>query len=50
MLIFEAGSNKWFAGAHEVFVDMMNEKLKELGLPDSVYFANCVGIYDENHY
>lgn len=41
---------KYVAGSHEAFVDMMNEKVKELGLSDTTHFTNCVGIYDENHY
>ncbi len=40
----------YVAGSHEAFVDMMNEKLAELGLDDTAHFTNCVGIYDENHY
>lgn len=38
------------AGSHENFVDMMNDKLKELGLSSTAHFTNCVGLYDENHY
>lgn len=38
------------AGSHEAFVDMMNEKLEELGLSDTAHFTNCVGLYDEDHY
>lgn len=44
------GLATYIAGSHEAFVDMMNEKLDELGLSDSAHFTNCVGIYDENHY
>lgn len=40
----------YVAGSHEAFVDMMNEKLEELGLSDTAHFTNCVGIYDEDHY
>lgn len=40
----------YVAGSHEAFVDMMNEKLAQLGLAQSSHFTNCVGIYDENHY
>ncbi len=40
----------YVAGSHEAFVDMMNEKLAELGLSDTAHFTNCVGLYDENHY
>lgn len=38
------------AGSHEAFVDLMNEKLEELGLSETAHFTNCVGIYDEDHY
>lgn len=44
------GLATYVAGSHEAFVDMMNEKLEELGLSDSAHFTNCVGLYDENHY
>ena len=40
----------YVAGSHEAFVDMMNEKLDELGLSDTAHMTNCVGLYDENHY
>lgn len=40
----------YVAGSHEAFVDMMNQKLEELGLSGSAHFTNCVGIYDEDHY
>lgn len=40
----------YVAGSHEAFVDMMNEKLKELGLSGTAHFTNCVGVYDEEHY
>lgn len=40
----------YVAGSHEAFVDMMNEKLDELGLSDTTHFTNCVGLYDDNHY
>lgn len=40
----------YVAGSHEAFVELMNEKLKELGIADSTHFTNCVGIYDEAHY
>lgn len=38
------------AGSHEAFVDLMNEKLAELGLSETAHFTNCVGLYDEDHY
>lgn len=44
------GLATYVAGSHEVFVDMMNEKLEELGLSDSTHFTNCVGLYDQEHY
>lgn len=44
------GLATYVAGSQEAFVDMMNEKLKELGLFDTAHFTNCVGLYDENHY
>ena len=44
------GLATYVAGSQEAFVDMMNEKLKELGLADTAHFTNCVGLYDENHY
>lgn len=44
------GLATYVAGSQEAFVEMMNEKLKELGMADSAHFTNCIGIYDENHY
>lgn len=44
------GLATYIAGSHEAFVDMMNEKLDELGISDTAHFTNCVGLYDENHY
>ncbi len=41
---------EYVAGSQEGFVDMMNEKLLQLGLNDTAHFTNCVGTYDENHY
>ena len=38
------------AGSHEAFVELMNEKLEELGLSDTAHFTNCVGLYDEDHH
>lgn len=40
----------YVAGSQEAFVEMMNRKLEELGISDTAHVANCVGIYDENHY
>lgn len=44
------GLATYVAGSHEAFVDLMNEKLVELGLADTAHFTNCVGLYDKNHY
>jgi D-alanyl-D-alanine carboxypeptidase (penicillin-binding protein 5/6) len=44
------GLATYVAGSHEAFVEMMNEKLDELGLSDSAHFTNCVGLYDADHY
>ncbi len=41
---------KYVAGDEETFVEMMNEKVEELGLSGTTHFTNCVGSYDENHY
>lgn len=38
------------AGSHEAFVELMNEKLAELGLSGSAHFTNCIGVYDVDHY
>lgn len=40
----------YVAGSHEAFVELMNQKLVELGLSDTAHFTNCVGLYEENHY
>lgn len=44
------GLATYVAGSQEAFVELMNEKLEELGLSDTAHFTNCVGLYDENHY
>ncbi len=44
------GLATYVAGSHEAFVDMMNEKLADMGLAESAHFTNCVGLYDDNHY
>lgn len=41
---------KYVAGSHEAFVELMNEKVVELGLAGSTHFTNCVGLYAEDHY
>ena len=40
----------YVAGSEEAFVEMMNEKLKELTLSDSTHFTNVAGMYDDDHY
>lgn len=40
----------YVAGSQEAFADMMNEKLKELGISDTAHFTNCIGLYDGEHY
>ncbi len=40
----------YVAGSQEAFVELMNQKLEELGLSDSSHFTNCVGLYDSEHY
>lgn len=44
------GLAMYVAGSQESFVEMMNEKLEELGLSKTAHFTNCVGIYDKDHY
>ena len=44
------GLATYVAGSHEAFVDLMNQKLEDLGLSDSAHFTNCVGLYDADHY
>lgn len=38
------------AGSLDAFVDMMNDKIEELGIAETAHVTNCVGLYDENHY
>ena len=44
------GLATYIAGSPEAFVDMMNEKLDQLGLSETAHFTNCIGVYDEAHY
>lgn len=44
------GLATYIAGSQDAFVDMMNEKIDELGLSQTSHFTNCVGLYDDNHY
>lgn len=40
----------YVAGSQEAFVELMNDKLKELGIDQTTHFTNCVGLYGEDHY
>jgi serine-type D-Ala-D-Ala carboxypeptidase (penicillin-binding protein 5/6) len=40
---------EYIAGTHDSFVDMMNDKVKELGLTNT-HFVNTTGLPAENHY
>lgn len=44
------GLATYVAGSHEAFVELMNDKLDELGLGDTSHYTNCVGLYDKEHY
>lgn len=44
------GLATYVAGSHEAFVEMMNQKLEEMGIEGTTHFENCVGLYGENHY
>ena len=44
------GLAMYVAETHEGFVELMNQKLEELGLSDSSHVTNCVGLYDAEHY
>ena len=44
------GLANYVAGSQEAFAVLMNEKLEELGIADSAYFTNAVGVYDEALY
>lgn len=37
------------AGSHEAFVELMNEKVAELGLSETAHFTNCVGLYNKQN-
>lgn len=45
-----AGLACYVSGSLDGFVELMNQKLQELGLSGSAHFTNCVGLYDDNHY
>lgn len=40
----------YVAGTHENFVELMNNKLKQLGISQTTHFTNCVGIYNDEHF
>ncbi|MBQ7942565.1 MAG: D-alanyl-D-alanine carboxypeptidase [Lachnospiraceae bacterium] len=40
----------YVAGSHEAFVELMNEKLEELGISKTSHFTNSVGLYHKEHY
>ena len=40
----------YVAGSQEAFVELMNQKLEELGLSGTAHFTNCIGLYDPNHH
>jgi len=40
---------EYVAGDRDVFIDMLNDKISELGLKNT-HFTNCVGLYNEDHY
>ena len=44
------GLATYAAGSQDAFVELMNEKLEELGLSETAHFTNCVGLYDQAHY
>lgn len=44
------GLATYVAGSQENFVNLMNDKLEELGLSETAHVTNCVGLYDEDHY
>lgn len=41
---------EYVAGSQEAFVELMNQKLGQLGMADTAHFTNCVGLYNEDHY
>lgn len=38
------------AGSQEAFVELMNQKVEELGLSETTHFENCVGIFSKENY
>ena len=44
------GLATYAAGSQDAFVELMNEKLEELGLSETAHFTNCVGLYAPDHH
>ncbi|MBO4864037.1 MAG: D-alanyl-D-alanine carboxypeptidase [Eubacterium sp.] len=42
------GLAEYCCGSQEAFVDMMNQKVDELGLSETAHFTNVVGMYDKD--
>ncbi len=40
----------YVSGSQEAFVELMNEKVAELGLSETTHFTNCVGVHEDAHY
>lgn len=38
------------AGSEAQFVNLMNQKAKELGISDTTHYTNCTGLYGADHY
>lgn len=38
------------SGSQEAFVELMNQKLQQLGISKTAHFTNCIGLYDPDHY
>ncbi|HIT64437.1 MAG TPA: D-alanyl-D-alanine carboxypeptidase [Candidatus Ventrimonas merdavium] len=45
-----AGLAMYTSGSLDAFVELMNQKLEELGLSSTAHFTNCVGLYDPDHH
>ena len=43
------GLARYVAGSHEAFVELMNQKVEELGLSETAHFTNCVGLYNKKN-
>ncbi len=44
------GLATYVSGSQDAFMELMNQKLEQLGLSDTSHFTNCVGLYDDDHY